>query len=264
MVPTQVELKVWKYREGALREEIRGVATEYALTVVLNARELVTLLCSPDHLEELGVGYLFSEGLLKEREDIEGMRLDQEKGIFRIWLKRGEELRELPFKRVITPGCGRGSSLRTPLDFEALEPIGSGVILTPEEVLQLCREFQRASELWKATHGVHGCALSDPQRILVFRQDIGRHNALDKVLGHCFLEGIPTQDRVLLSSGRISSEMLLKAIRGRIPIVLSLSSATDQAVQLAERLGVTLVGSARGRGFVVYSHPKRIKGGEGR
>lgn len=258
---SKVQVRVWRYGEGALTAERKDVAVEHVLTLVVNGRELVSLLCSPEDLEELGVGYLFSEGLLRKSQELGSLRLDPDRGILRIWLKGADDILDLPFKRVITPGCGRGASLRTPLDLEAMEPVEGGLFLEPEIVLRLAAEFQRASELWRATHGVHACALCAAEGILVFRQDIGRHNALDKVLGHCFLKGLSTGDKILIVSGRISSEMMLKVARGRIPVVLSLSSATDKAIELADRLGITLIGSAKGRKFLVYSHPGRIEGG---
>ncbi len=151
------------------------------------------------------------------------------------------------------------ASFRTPLDLEAMTPVNSSLVLDPDRIFQLSRDFQRNSELWRATHGVHGCALLNSKKIMLFRHDIGRHNAVDKVLGYCLLKSIPTQDKGLLCSGRISSEMILKAIKARIPVVLSLSSATNQAVDLAKRFGITLVGFTRTKGFLVYSHPDRIK-----
>ena len=256
---SQVSLRVWRYQDGFLREEVREVAVEHVLTLVVNSREWVSLLCSPDHLLELGVGYLFSEGILTRKDDIEGMRLDQDRGILRLWVKGADELLELSFKRVITSGCGRGASFRTPLDLEAMVPINSSLILESGRIFQFSRDFQRSSDLWRTTHGVHGCALFNTERIILFRHDIGRHNAVDKVLGYCFLKGVSTQEKGLLCSGRISSEMILKAIKARIPVILSLSSATDQAVELAKRFGITLVGFTRARSFVIYSHPGRIK-----
>lgn len=255
----RAKLRVWRYQEGLLKEEFKETAVEHVLTLVVNAREWVSLICSPDHLLELGVGYLFSEGILTSKEDIEGMRLNQDKGILRLWIKGADKLLELPFKRVITPGCGRGASFRTPLDLDTMETVNSSLFLDPDRIFQISRDFQRNSELWRATHGVHGCALFNSEGITLFRHDIGRHNAVDKILGHCLLKGIPTQDKGLLCSGRISSEMILKAIKARIPVVLSLSSATNQAVDLAKRYGVTLVGFTRAKGFLVYSHPDRVK-----
>ncbi len=104
----RAKFRVWRYQKGLLREEFKEIAVEHVLTLVVNAREWISLICSPDHLLELGVGYLFSEGILISKEDIEGMRLNQDRGILRLWIKGADELLDLPFKRVITPGCGRG------------------------------------------------------------------------------------------------------------------------------------------------------------
>lgn len=250
-------LEAMRYESGKLLPAKVGVATEYALTILLNGRELVTLLCSPAHLDELTIGYLHSEGLIGKADDVMGLSLNEQKGIARVWIRDKGGLAELPFRRIITPGCGRGATLRTPLDI-GLDPVRSQLEVHCEGLLDLVRDFQRRSETWKMTHGVHAAALCVLGEVLLFREDIGRHNALDKVFGRCLIRGIDTRDTIVISSGRISSEMLLKVARNGVPVAVSLSSATDQAVELAKRLGITLVGLARGRKLTIYSVPERI------
>jgi FdhD protein len=130
--------------------------------------------------------------------------------------------------------------------------------VTPEEVFSLSRRFQGASELYRSTHGVHSAALCDTREVLVFAEDIGRHNAVDKVLGRCLLEGIAVADRILVTSGRISSEILFKAAGSGIPVLISKSAPTDMGVDLALELGITLIGFVRGGGMNVYAGQERI------
>ena len=253
------QVDVFRVDERGQRDFFKGeVAVEFALTIVLNGKELVTLLCSPEDLQELVIGYLHSEGLIETKEEIKGVVLDERRGIARIWLKGKKDLAELPFKRVITSGCGRGASFRSALDIEGIKPVESSLSIEPADILHLTKEFQRCSEVYRATHGVHSASLCDTKQILIFKEDIGRHNALDKVFGKCLLEGIPTVDRIVITSGRISSEVLLKVARRDVPVVVSLSAPTDQAVGLAHDLRITLIGFARGKKMNVYAGGWRL------
>ncbi len=123
------------------------------------------------------------------------------------------------------------------------------------------KEFQRRSDLYRTTGGVHSAALCDSEKILVFSEDVGRHNAVDKIFGRCLLEDIPTDDRMVVTSGRISSEILLKVARRRIPLIASKSAPTDLGVKLANDLGITLLGFVRGKRMNVYANRWRIHDG---
>lgn len=256
------KVTVLRIREGQRGEIEDLVAREFPFTIVLNNQELVTLLCSPTKLRYLAVGFLFSEGLVKSKTELKKILLDERRGIVRV--ETVQELALAPdflFRRFITSGCGRGASFYHAIDAQNVNRIKTEVSVSSQAVLELTKEFQRLSEVYVATHGVHGAALSDTRRILVFSEDIGRHNAIDKIFGQCLLEEIPTEDKILLSSGRISSEMLLKAAKGRIPIIISISAPTDLAVKLAGDLGVTLIGFVRGRKLNIYANQWRVVNG---
>ncbi len=245
-------------REGcAPRTE--WVAREFPLTIFLNGEQLVTVLCSPGELEALAVGFLYSEGMIRTKQEITAITLDAERGIVRIRTAGDKKADgKLFMKRVLTTGCGRGMAFYSYADLDRKKKVLSDLKVTPEEVLSLSRRFQGASELYKSTHGVHSAALCDRQEVLVFAEDIGRHNAVDKVLGRCLLEGIPVSDRILVSSGRTSSEILFKASGSGIPVLISKSAPTDMGVELARELGITLVGFVRGGGMNVYAGQERI------
>lgn len=235
------------------------VAQELIFRIVLNNQELVTLLCSPTKLEYLAIGFLFSEGLVKNKAELKKILLDEDRGIARVETAHELDLAPgFPFRRFITSGGARFSHA---IDAQNVACIETKINISPEGVLKLTKEFQWLSEIYVATGGVHGAALSDTRKILAFSEDIGRHNAVDKVFGQCLLEEIPTKDKILLSSGRISSEMLLKAAKGRIPIIISISAPTDLAVKLANELGVTLIGFVRGKKLNVYANEWRIANG---
>jgi len=242
---------------GSSMQEV--VAREFPLTIILNNQELVTLLCSPTNLKYLAVGFLFSEGLLKSKDEIKKIIVDDKRGVVRVETEEDRELgRDVLFKRLITSGCGRGASFYSAGDVQHQAKVESRIEISTHEVSTLVKEFQHRSQVYRATGGVHSAALCDTNRILVFSEDIGRHNAIDKILGECILNGIATDDHIIITSGRISSEMLLKVAKRNIPIIVSKSAPTDVGVRLANDSGITLVGFVRGKRMNVYTHSWRI------
>ncbi len=245
---------------GGTRKPFRDVVIrESPLTIIFNNRELTTLLCSPADRRYLAVGFLFSEGLLEDKDEIKRVITDNRRGVVRVETTSDVELpEELLFKRVITSGCGRGVSFYNAFDAQEREKIDSTVSLSPELIIRLVREFQQRSELYRLTGGVHGAALADETGVKVFHEDIGRHNAIDKVFGECILKGIATKDSIIVTSGRISSEILHKISRGLVPVIVSRSAPTSLAVRLADDWGITMVGFVRGQRMNVYTNGWRI------
>jgi len=233
------------------------VVTESHLTIVLNNRELVTLLCSPAKLDFLTIGFLYSEGLINSKDVIKDIVLDPERGVINVTTKEPVKSPEdILSRRIIASSGGKGAS---PLS--AVHPrsrIDSQIHISPPEVLNLIQEFVHRSELFAATGGVHSAALCDTKTILVFSEDIGRHNAVDKIFGECIVKDIPTHDRLLITSGRVSSEILLKVAKRNIPILISKSAPTNLGVKLANDSGITLIGFVREKRMNVYTHSWRF------
>ncbi|HEY94346.1 MAG TPA: formate dehydrogenase accessory sulfurtransferase FdhD [Dehalococcoidia bacterium] len=242
------------------RESIEDVVVrEFPITIVLNNEELVTMLCSPKNLDHLAVGFLFSEGLLESKDEIKNVLVDENRGIVRVNTKEDKDFyNEFLFKRMITSGCGRGASFYHAADAENREQIESDTKISTGQVLTLMKDFQQKSEIFRETGGVHSGALCDTNNILVFMEDIGRHNAIDKIFGKCMMENIPTEGRIVVTSGRVSSEILLKVSRRNIPIIISKSAPTNLGVRLANELGMTLLGFARGKRVNAYTNDWRI------
>ncbi|MBA7679678.1 Sulfur carrier protein FdhD [subsurface metagenome] len=233
------------------------VVTEFHLTIVLNNRELVTLLCSPAKLDFLTIGFLYSEGLINSKDIIKDIVLDPERGVINVTTKEPVKSPEdILSRRIIASSGGKGAS-----SLSAIHPqsrIDSQIHISPPEVLNLIQEFVHRSELFAATGGVHGAALCDTKTILVFSEDIGRHNAIDKIFGECIVKDIPTHDRLLITSGRVSSEILLKVAKRNIPILISKSAPTNLGVKLATDSGITLIGFVREKRMNVYTHTWRL------
>ena len=236
--------------EGWVRTSVH-VPSEMELTIYVNQQELVTILCTPIKLNYLVLGFLYGEGIISSLGDVVMMRVCEDDSLADVRLSNPEY--KLPAQRTLTSGCGGGAVFKT-----NGQRVDSGLVATPAEVLSLMKQLQEKVELYRLSGGVHTSALSDTGNLLVVAEDIGRHNTLDKIQGECLMRGISTRDRLLLTTGRVSSEMLLKAAKMQVPVVVSRHSPTGSAVSLALDLGITLVGHARGRRLLVYSHPERL------
>lgn len=223
------------------------VVTEAQLTIVLNSQKLVTLPCSPKDLKSLAIGFLFSLGLVKAKEEIKKVNLDDSKGM--VWVET-EKDKDLP---PLT-----SSGLFSRVDIKDQTKVESQTGVAPPEVFSLVEEFQHRSETFISTGGVHSVALCDKKDILVFKEDIGRYNAIDKVFGECILRDIPTEERMILTSCRISSEILLRVAKRNIPLLVSISAPTNLAVRLAADLGITLIGFVREKRMNVYTNEWRV------
>jgi FdhD protein len=224
-----------------------SIARELPVTIILNNKELVTLLSSPSELDYLAIGYLYSEGFINSRSSIQEVLIDDIRGIVRVNTSEIVQIdQDITFKRLITSGCGRGISFYSAADIYN-QKVTSQAKISAQEIFELVLTFQRKSELYLSTHGVHSAALCDNQKILVIGEDIGRHNAIDRIFGKCLLNDIPINDRMIITSGRVSSEILHKIAKRNIPIIASISAPTNLSVKIADSLGITLVCRVSGR-----------------
>ena len=227
------------------------VVREFPLTIVLNNQELVTLLCSPANLEYLAVGFLLAQGLIEGKDDIKNIAVDNGRGIVEVAVEKPVDTNLRP---VLASSGGRSAGF-----FSAEKVTAKAETkLSASQVFFLTEDFVQRSKVFETTGGVHSAALCDTKSILVFSEDIGRHNAIDKIFGECLLKDMATDNRLIITSGRVSSEILLKVAKRNIPILVSKSAPTDSGVRLANDLGVTLVGFVRGRRMNVYAHDWRI------
>lgn len=251
--------KVKRYMNDSHEEVEVSLIKEVPLTIYLNSKEVVTLLCLGDQMKELAVGFLGSEGFIERFSDIKSIKMDEEKGIAEIETVSENPLIEGLFeKRTITSGCGKGSTFYNVMDAFKCRKIESALIIKPGYLLELMKRLHELSGLYRETHGAHNVALADSNGILIFREDIGRHNAVDKIHGHSILNHIPLSDKILITTGRVSSEILIKTGKMGIPLILSRSVPTALAVSIADEVGITIAGFARGGSLSVYSHGERV------
>lgn len=229
------EIRLLKYDGESSSEAADIVVREYPLTIFLNGEKLVTLLCSPEALDFLVYGFLISENIIKDKKEITAINVNEEKGIANVFTTQQ--------KNNITGSCS---------------PAKEGLKIEAKKLIALMKEFSTASEVFQSTGGVHSAALSDGKDILIYHEDVGRHNALDKVLGEAFVNNVLFTDKLILTSGRISSEILTKAVKRGIPMVVSRSAPMDLALQIGEEMNTTIVGFVRGNRMNVYTGGSRI------
>ncbi|MCX8048607.1 MAG: formate dehydrogenase accessory sulfurtransferase FdhD [Methylohalobius sp.] len=249
-----VTTPVTAYDEHGL-PQVKEVAAERALTVYLDKYEIVTLMTLGSHPELLTLGYLRNQGLVERLEDIMAVQVDWEVEAAAVTTRGGQTayLREKLAQRTVTTGCGQGTV------FGQIKQKLEQIFLPPVRVRQstlyaLLENLRQYNEVYKRAGAVHGCALcSQAGQILFFCEDVGRHNAVDAIAGHMWLNDIEGRDKIFYTTGRLTSEMVIKAAQMEIPVVLSRSGITQMGLDLARQAGITLIARATGRHFLVYT-----------
>ena len=238
----------FQLKGGRFQEVKAEVVREQPVTVYVNGERFLTLLCSPFDLEPLVLGYLWMEKVIAGLDEVASLSVSEVDGRADVTLTRPVTL---PTERILTSGCGGGITFR--IDPRLFPRVRSTLKVKPEALAARLHDLLRDARHYHASRGIHGAALADADRVLLIAEDVGRHNAVDKLKGLALLRGLPTDDRILLSTGRVSSEMLLKAARMGVPLIASRTSPTEMAVALAEQLNVTVCGYVRPDGLNLYT-----------
>jgi FdhD protein len=229
---------------------------EAPVSLTVNGQVWLTFMCTPVDLEAMAVGFLYNEGIVETMDEVEDVRVCEHGDNVDVWLNRSVE-QPTSWRR--TSGCTGGITAVDALARVDVSFNGSQPRFPPEAIGQLIEQLLEAQVLYRETGGVHTSALSDGEKIVVSAEDIGRHNTLDKIAGLCLMNGIAPETRILITTGRISSEMLQKAARMNVPILISRTSPSSLSIEMAERYGITLVGYARTHRFNVYTNPQRVE-----
>jgi FdhD protein len=242
-----------RWEDGRPGSAAGAVPSEEAIEIYVDGNPLVGLRCSPTLLEELALGFLYNEGLIEDVGDV--ARITVREPRVDVYLDRENEL---PTLRHLWRGCSGGGTFR---DLAAMhQRVDSELRIRPELVQRLAGErLLESTPLHQVSGGLHGAMLADGESVLCVAEDVGRHNALDKVAGICLGHGWGTRDRIVVTTGRSSSDTLAKVARMRVPVVISCSSPTSLSVRLAREWGITLIGYARGRSFRVYAGAERVQ-----
>jgi len=225
---------------------------EIPLKVYVNQQELLTIMCTPTKLDCLVVGFLYSEGIITDLSQVVDIEISDDLTAATVRLTNTEY--RVPSTRTRTP-TGISFTTRIPKP-----EIDSGLTVTPREILALMRKLRRQQTMFPETGGTHCSALASRKQILIAAEDIGRHNTFEKLLGECLLQGVSARDLILLTTGRISAEMLLKAAKIQSPIIVTKAAVTERAVSLGCEFNITIVGYARANRLSVFSGEARIAG----
>ena len=246
--------------DQAGREQKVAIAGESPLTILVDDTEVVTLMTLGTHPEELVLGYLRNQGLIEDIEDIVDVKIDweSERAHVSTTSRKGlKYIKEKLSKRIVTSGCGQGTLFSCSLD-KLYEIKLSNFQLRQSTIYALLKELTQYNQIYKKVGAVHGCGLCQNSNVLIFIEDVGRHNAADAIGGRMWIDGITGADKVLYTTGRLTSEIVMKAAQMTIPVVLSRSGMTRMGLELAQDLGITLIARAKGRRFFVYHGQENI------
>jgi FdhD protein len=236
--------------EKDMRERVeKDIVIEYSLTIRVNGAELAVLSCSPKELEYLAAGLVQSQGIIRTKDDISDIIVNEDI----IDIITANEA-EIPAGMMVTSSNGRSNRL---IDIHDIR-CDSQVTVPAENVYRLMEYFEKYSRDFIKTGGVHSAALCNSEEMLLFSEDIGRHNAIDKVFGRCLLEGIDVGNRFMITSGRVSSDIMMKIARRRVPVLISRNSPTNLGLEIAGKTGITLLGFVRGESMNAYTHAWRV------
>ncbi|MBP1964001.1 formate dehydrogenase accessory sulfurtransferase FdhD [Paenibacillus aceris] len=250
---------IYRYNGTEVLPQEDTIATEAPLTIKVDGEEFATLVYTPTDTVDLVTGFLASEGLIRFVDQIESLTLEEQRGFAHVKLRHLHQLsRTMVSKRFIGSCCGKSRQFYFHNDARTAKTVRTNLQLSVEQCFHLMNRLQEQSSDFRATGGLHNAALCTADELLLSRSDIGRHNALDKIFGHLLRQRIPVRDKVIAFSGRVSSEVTLKAAKIGVGVLLSKSAPTDLALQLACDLGITVVGFIRRDQLTVYTHPQRI------
>ncbi|UOQ46501.1 formate dehydrogenase accessory sulfurtransferase FdhD [Halobacillus salinarum] len=250
--------KISKFQKDQLMETEDVVAVEYPITIHINGEEFATMVCTPLHLEELVVGFLASEGAILKRTDIASLEIDEDAGFAHVELNRSLPDLTQGNKRWIGSCCGKSRAFYFQNDAKTARTVMNHFQIKPGQCFNLMEAFHTQAEMFQKTGGVHQAALATEEGLELVFSDIGRHNALDKLYGYMLLHQLTKRNKLIIFSGRISSEVLLKISKMGIGLLLSKSAPTNLALELAEDLNITAVGFVRKERMNVYTHPERL------
>ncbi|AZN71687.1 formate dehydrogenase accessory sulfurtransferase FdhD [Georhizobium profundi] len=234
------------------------VVTEKALTLYLNAREIVTMMTIGDHPDLLALGYLLNQNMLKPTDRVTGIDYDEELEVVVVRTEEETNYEDKLKKKVRTSGCAQGTVFGDIMDNLDSISLSKDARLRTSWLYALTHKINTAPSLYLEAGAIHGCVLCEEDRPLVYMEDVGRHNAVDKIAGWMFQTNEDPSDKIFYTTGRLTSEMVIKTAMMGIPILVSRSGFTAWGVELARKIGLTLIGRARGKRFVALAGTERI------
>lgn len=240
------------------RPIVTTVVVERPLTLFLNGQEIVTMMTVGDHPDCLAVGYLLNQNMLRADDGIAGIDYDEELETIVVRTERKTDYEKKLRKKTLTSGCAQGTVFGDLMEkFDEIR-LPADAVLKTSWLYTLSKKINTAPSLYLAAGAIHGCVLCEEDRPLIYMEDVGRHNAIDKIAGYMHLHGIGPAGKIFYTTGRLTSEMVIKTVQMRIPILISRSGFTAWGVELAQKAGLTLIGRAKGKRFIALSGTERI------
>jgi FdhD protein len=254
--PATFEVEAYNERGEMVPTSIAG---EHPLTLYLDKREIVTLMTLGQAPEALAIGYLRNQRLAGSIEEIAAVQVDWETDSVAVTTRKGVRgLRERLKKRTVTTGCGQGTVFGDLMEeIDAIE-LRDDVTLTEETLYGLLDAVRHRETIYKSAGAVHGCALADGANVLYFVEDVGRHNAVDAIAGQMWLDRVDGSDKIFYTTGRLTSEMVIKAAQMRIPFLVSRSGLTEMGHQIAAKVGITMIGRAVTKHYLLFTGKHRF------
>jgi len=253
--------KIFGFNESLRKNKI-DVIEERPLTLYLNSQEIVTMMTINDYPKYLAVGYLLNQNMITRRTKILSIDYEEDIGTIVVRTKRVTNYQEKLKKKIITSGCAQGTAFGDMLEsFDKIKlKINSKIKVS--WIYDLSKKINLTPSLYLKAGAIHGCVLCKKNSPFIFMEDVGRHNAIDKIAGYMMIEKISPNNKIFYTTGRLTSEMVIKSVQMRIPVVISRSGFTAWGVELARKANLTLIGRAKGKKFFVLSGEKRIEGFE--
>ncbi len=249
------QFPVTRFSDGSFSNRLITLAKETPYTLFVNDEEILSIATLPTNLEDLFIGFLVSEGVLTDPSEILATRVDRFSRIVSIEVNLPEDqLGKIKKKGMLTSGCAGGIVFSVEMALQPKRDTGPVPTFTADLILKRMKELDTFKGVYDLTRGAHAAAVASVDRTIAIREDIGRHNAIDKIIGYCFLGGIDPSDKILLTTGRITSEAASKASRSKFPIIVSRSSASSTAVNIARQVGLDIVTYARAGRFNFFGH----------
>ncbi|MGB1081812.1 MAG: formate dehydrogenase accessory sulfurtransferase FdhD, partial [Alphaproteobacteria bacterium] len=239
-------------------ERVRAIR-ERPLTIFLNSQEIVTAMTVGDYPEMLALGYLINQGMLSRKPVLDGIDYDADLGVVVVRTPEETDFEDRLRKKTLTSGCAQGTVFGDLMDqLDGVRLPDDGVQLPLSTLARLLRRLASVPSLYLEAGGIHGCALAEADRPLIYMEDVGRHNAVDKIAGWMFLNKVTPEDKIFYTTGRLTSEMVIKTVTMGLPVLISRSGFSAWGVELARQTNLTLIGRAKGRRMTVLAGEQRL------
>ena len=235
------------------------VIKEGSLTIFLNNQEIVTLMCILDHPKYLAIGYLLNQNMIKDKEKIKSIDYDNELRVIVVRTNNKTSYEKILKKKITTSGCAQGTIFGNIYEEIQKIKLKSKIMIKHEWIYEISKKVNLTPSLYLLAGAVHGCVISKKDNPIIYMEDVGRYNAIDKIAGYMFLNKIKSMDKILYTTGRLTSEMIIKTVKMGLPILISRSGFTSWGVELAQQTNLTLIGRAKGKKYITLSGHHRLK-----